>query len=81
MLTTGSQKITVRGPGGTPLGILRVKGRLDISVAVVTTPGPAKYVNRLSIGSSSETDLFYKTSPDGLGTASGAKCSRTEQVT
>jgi hypothetical protein len=24
MVTTGSQKITVRGPGGTPLGILRV---------------------------------------------------------
>jgi hypothetical protein len=25
MVTTGSQKITVWGPGGTPLGILRVK--------------------------------------------------------
>jgi hypothetical protein len=24
MVTTGSQKITVWGPGGTPLGILRV---------------------------------------------------------
>jgi hypothetical protein len=25
MVTTGSQKITVWGPGGTPLGILRLK--------------------------------------------------------
>jgi hypothetical protein len=29
MVTTGSQKITVWGPGGTPLGILRVKAVLD----------------------------------------------------
>jgi hypothetical protein len=35
MVTTGSHKITVWGPGGTPLGMLRVK--LDFKKATTTT--------------------------------------------
>jgi hypothetical protein len=30
MVTTGSQKIIVWGPGGTPLGILRVKCQIPV---------------------------------------------------
>jgi hypothetical protein len=29
MVTTGSQKITVWGPGGTPLGVLRDNIKMD----------------------------------------------------
>jgi hypothetical protein len=35
MVTTGSQKITVWGPGGTPLGILRVKPLIKMEQIVL----------------------------------------------
>jgi hypothetical protein len=58
MVTTGSQKITLWGPGGTPLGILRVK-RIITTTLKTTHYLPEASCSVLQVTSPGEISSFF----------------------